>query len=320
MDPATHNKIISFTWGIADDVLRDLFKRGTYPAQGKEKTVRTAARAFLLCLLVASPPAAAQAGDVPKDVSIEALPPSVVRTIPQCGDDNVDPSLRHVTVTFSKDMKVTGHCWSWCGVDEESFPKCPADPQYLEDKRTCVLNVTLEPQKTYAIWINTDEFHSFQDLAKHTAVPYLLVFRTGKSFATPSPRADSAAIAKLYFDQGVDEYEPGRLDSALVMFNLALRWDSLSAPAWQAKGATLARMNRHVEAQTAFDVALRIRPDYLTAWWHRGCDNAVAGRVDEALSDLRHAIAIDSTAKSWPLEDACWDSLRGDSRLRDLTR
>src|SRR5258708_14121863 len=31
MDQAAHNKIVSFLWGIADDVLRDLFKRGKYP-------------------------------------------------------------------------------------------------------------------------------------------------------------------------------------------------------------------------------------------------------------------------------------------------
>ncbi|MFO1029486.1 MAG: class I SAM-dependent DNA methyltransferase [Planctomycetota bacterium] len=31
MDQATHNKIVSFLWGIADDVLRDLFRRGKYP-------------------------------------------------------------------------------------------------------------------------------------------------------------------------------------------------------------------------------------------------------------------------------------------------
>lgn len=30
MDQATHNKIISFIWGIADDVLRDLLVRGKY--------------------------------------------------------------------------------------------------------------------------------------------------------------------------------------------------------------------------------------------------------------------------------------------------
>src|SRR5262249_51877200 len=31
MDQTTHNKIVSFIWNIADDVLRDLFKRGKYP-------------------------------------------------------------------------------------------------------------------------------------------------------------------------------------------------------------------------------------------------------------------------------------------------
>jgi type I restriction-modification system DNA methylase subunit len=31
MDQASHHKIVSFIWGIADDVLRDLFKRGKYP-------------------------------------------------------------------------------------------------------------------------------------------------------------------------------------------------------------------------------------------------------------------------------------------------
>ena len=31
MDQATHNKIVSFIWGIADDVLRDLSRRGKYP-------------------------------------------------------------------------------------------------------------------------------------------------------------------------------------------------------------------------------------------------------------------------------------------------
>jgi len=31
MDQATHNKIVSFIWGIADDVLRDLFKTRKVP-------------------------------------------------------------------------------------------------------------------------------------------------------------------------------------------------------------------------------------------------------------------------------------------------
>jgi type I restriction enzyme M protein len=31
VNQASHNKIVSFIWGIADDVPRDLFKWGTYP-------------------------------------------------------------------------------------------------------------------------------------------------------------------------------------------------------------------------------------------------------------------------------------------------
>jgi type I restriction enzyme M protein len=31
MEQATSNKLVSFIWGIADDILRDLFKRGKYP-------------------------------------------------------------------------------------------------------------------------------------------------------------------------------------------------------------------------------------------------------------------------------------------------
>jgi type I restriction enzyme M protein len=37
MDQATHSKIVSFLRGIADDVLRDLFKRGKYPDEGASK-------------------------------------------------------------------------------------------------------------------------------------------------------------------------------------------------------------------------------------------------------------------------------------------
>lgn len=112
-------------------------------------------------------------------VSLASVPPSVVMTVPRCGDAAVDPRTSEVSVTFSKDMKVTGHCWSWCGMTEDTFPALAGETRFLGDNRTCVLSVALEPETTYAIWINTDKYHSFQDPGGHTAVPYLLVFRTG---------------------------------------------------------------------------------------------------------------------------------------------
>ncbi len=30
MDQAQHNRLVSFIWGIADDVLRDVYQRGKY--------------------------------------------------------------------------------------------------------------------------------------------------------------------------------------------------------------------------------------------------------------------------------------------------
>lgn len=133
---------------------------------------------FLFLLLVATAAPVCLAEATTDDVSLETLPPSVVSTIPQCGATDVDPSLTEISVTFSKDMKTTGHCWSWCYVVESSFPALDGEPEFLKDNRTCVLHVKLEPDKTYALWVNVDEFLSFQDPEGHPAVPYLLAFKT----------------------------------------------------------------------------------------------------------------------------------------------
>jgi hypothetical protein len=51
---------------------------------------------------------------------------------------------------------------------------------YMEDKRTCVMPVKLEPGKTYVIWINSQKFNYFKDTQNNSAIPYLLVFETKK--------------------------------------------------------------------------------------------------------------------------------------------
>ena len=113
-------------------------------------------------------------------VSIQTMPPSVVKTVPQAGDAEVDPSLKAIRVTFSKDM-LTDRMWAVCQISKETFPKTGKSIHYLEDKRTCVVPVTLEPEKTYVLWFNRGGFNSFRDTGNNPAVPYLLVFRTGKA-------------------------------------------------------------------------------------------------------------------------------------------
>ena len=109
--------------------------------------------------------------------SVKSLPPSVVKTVPQSGDTNIDPvGIKQIKVTFSKDMM--DGSWSWSQISAETFPKIVGKPRYLDDKRTCFVDVELEAKKTYVIWLNTEKFSGFKDADGKAAVPYFLVFQT----------------------------------------------------------------------------------------------------------------------------------------------
>jgi RNA polymerase sigma-70 factor (ECF subfamily) len=110
------------------------------------------------------------------DVTLQSVPPVVVKTIPEAGTGDVDPGLTEIKVTFSKGMQ--DGSWSWVTVSKETFPTVDGKPRYVADKRTCVLPVKLEAGKTYAIWLNSEKFGNFKDPDGHPAVPYLLVFQT----------------------------------------------------------------------------------------------------------------------------------------------
>ena len=127
---------------------------------------------ILVCLMwIAADVAWAQ------EASVKSLPPSVVRTIPESGDKNVDAATTtQIKVTFSKEMMAGS--WSWAQVSKETFPQLIGNPKYLDDKMTCVIDVKLEPKKTYVIWLNSQKFSNFKDADGNPAVPYLLVFQT----------------------------------------------------------------------------------------------------------------------------------------------
>lgn len=114
-----------------------------------------------------------------EDVTLESVPPVVVKSVPEAGTSDVDPQLAEIKITFSKEMQ--DGSWSWSTLSKESFPELNGKPKYLDDNRTCVLPVKLEPGKTYAIWANSQKFRNFKDAGGRPAVPYLLVFKTGKS-------------------------------------------------------------------------------------------------------------------------------------------
>ena len=113
------------------------------------------------------------------EISVEFMPPVVVKTFPQAGDTAVDPSIKEIRVTFSKDM-MTKEMWSWVIVSKDSFPPIAGEVRYLKDKRTCVAPVKLKAGKTYAIWFNSKKYNAFRDRDNNPAIPYLLVFKTAE--------------------------------------------------------------------------------------------------------------------------------------------
>ena len=112
-----------------------------------------------------------------QEASVQSMPPSVIKTVPQSGATSVDASVTtQIAVTFSKQMM--DGSWSWCQMSKETFPQLVGNPKYLSDKKTCLVNVKLQPKKTYVLWLNSQNFGNFKDVSGNSAVPYLLVFQT----------------------------------------------------------------------------------------------------------------------------------------------
>jgi hypothetical protein len=103
-------------------------------------------------------------------------PPVIVETQPLSGARDVLPSETEIRVRFSKEM--ADGSWSWSTAWENSTPESIGEPHYEADHRTCLLQVKLEPGRTYAYWLNSEKFQNFTDRAGRPAVPYLLIFQT----------------------------------------------------------------------------------------------------------------------------------------------
>ena len=129
---------------------------------------------IITCLL-----AAVAVAQTAKQASVKGMPASVVKTAPAAGSTDVDPALKELSFTFSKDM--TDGSWSVCQTSDDTFPESgDGKIHYLSDKRTCVMPVKLQPGKTYVLWLNRGQFQNFRDTQRMSSVPYLLVLETRK--------------------------------------------------------------------------------------------------------------------------------------------
>lgn len=104
-----------------------------------------------------------------------AIPPKVVRTIPETGAMDVDPNLTELIVEFDRDMNQRGY--SWVQRSAEEYPETTGKP-FWRTSRICVLPVKLEPGRNYWLGLNVKPFQSFMSADGATAEEYILRFKT----------------------------------------------------------------------------------------------------------------------------------------------
>lgn len=114
-----------------------------------------------------------------EQLKARTLVPKVVRCDPDNGAQNVSPGVRELRVTFSVPMG--GGC-SWCtaGDDDSDFPQGVEGKRtyWTEDKKTCVLPVTLKPRMTYRLSLNAPGYINFQSDGGVPLEPVAYSFKT----------------------------------------------------------------------------------------------------------------------------------------------
>ena len=127
-------------------------------------------------------------GATNNNLALTEQPPVVVETLPISGAEEVVPGETEIRVRFSKEM--ADGSWSWSSAWENSTPESVGEPHYLDDHRTCVIKVRLEPGQTYAWWLNSEQFKNFKDRA------------SGKTCAVSADFSDRSKM------KGETKYEP----------------------------------------------------------------------------------------------------------------
>jgi tetratricopeptide (TPR) repeat protein len=117
--------------------------------------------------------------------------------------------------------------------------------------------------------------------------------------------------ADAWYKKGFVLAKLGRHEEAIQAYDAALKIKPDFAVVLNLKGLNLAKLGRHAEAIQAYDSALKVKPDDATSYYNRACAYSLMKKRAEFLSDLRHAIGLDSKNKASAKTDedfkAYWD-------------
>jgi hypothetical protein len=101
--------------------------------------------------------------------------PRVVALDPPDGATGIDPSRTTLSVTFDRPMDPQG--WAWVIEDAATAPDI-GEAHFDASGLTNTVDVTLEPNRDYVVWINSQTYTYFKGVDGTPAVPYRWTFST----------------------------------------------------------------------------------------------------------------------------------------------
>ena len=103
-------------------------------------------------------------------------------------------------------------------------------------------------------------------------------------------KSNPEAIA--FNEQGIDLYNKGAFEKALLNFDRALEKDPSNPAVYFNKGQALYEMNKYDQAVACYDEAVRLDPNFADAWNCRGMSYFNLKQFDKAIESVDKAIAI----------------------------
>lgn len=101
--------------------------------------------------------------------------PKIVSVFPADGDNNVDPDIENMVITFDREMKNPG--WAFIR-GNKAFPSITGSPAYENGNKVLKLKIKLKPDTEYEVWLNKDSNLGFKGSDNIPMVPVFIKFKT----------------------------------------------------------------------------------------------------------------------------------------------
>lgn len=112
-----------------------------------------------------------------EQTALAAKRPRIVSIVPANGDEDVDPELSEIRVTFDRPMQ--DGSWSMVGGGPR-FPEITGRPRYESQRSTWTVSVKLKPDWEYEFHLNRGRFNAFRSEEGVPLDSARVTFKTGK--------------------------------------------------------------------------------------------------------------------------------------------